>query len=65
MLLSEFYKNMVHRNDTRTGGWGSLYYGIFSDIIKQHKYNIVAEVGIGYGTHAKSILQDTLVQSYT
>ena len=57
MLLSEFYKSTVHRNDTRTGGWESLYYGVFSDI--------VAEVGIGYGTHAKSILQDTLVQNYT
>lgn len=62
MSLTVFYKNTVHLNDTRTGGWAPFYYGIFAKIIKDNNYKIVAEVGIGYGTHAKSLLRETDVE---
>jgi len=62
MSLTEFYKNTVRLNDTRTGGWAAFYYGIFAKIIRENNYKTVAEVGIGYGTHAKSLLKETDVE---
>lgn len=61
MKLSDYYKKSVALNDSQKGGWGSLYYGIFSQIINEFNYKTVAEVGIGYGTHAKEILTNTTV----
>lgn len=58
MKLKDFYKNVVYMNDNKTGGWAPYYYGVFSDIIKQNNYKNIAEVGIGYGTHAKYILNN-------
>jgi hypothetical protein len=57
MLLLDFYKNTVTTND-EGGGWAGLYYGIFTKIIADNNYTTVAEVGIGYGTHAKYILKN-------
>jgi len=58
MKLKDFYKNVVHMNENNTGGWAPNYYGVFSDIIEQNNYKIIAEVGIGYRTHAKYILKN-------
>jgi hypothetical protein len=58
MKLKDFYKNVVHMNENKTGGWAPYYYGVFSDIIEQNNYKNIAEVGIGYGTHAKYILNN-------
>jgi uncharacterized UPF0146 family protein len=46
-------------NDTETGGWATFYYGVFSKVINDNNYKNVAEVGIGFGTHAKHILSNT------
>lgn len=59
MKLREYYKQTVAMNDTKTGGWGKFYYGIVSSVINEKKYKLVAEIGIGYGTHAKQLLRDT------
>ncbi len=59
MKLIDYYKNAVLMNDSQKSGWGSLYYGIFSKIINENNYKHIAEIGIGYGTHAKEILQNT------
>lgn len=58
MKLKDYYKNVVHMNENKTGGWAPNYYGVFSNIIEQNNYKIIAEVGIGYGTHAKYILNN-------
>ena len=55
MLLSEFYKHSVAMNEAGDS-WAKLYYGIFTNVISENNYTVVAEVGIGYGTHAKYIL---------
>ena len=47
-------------NDSQLGGWASIYYGVFSKVIEENNYKTVAEVGIGYGTHAKYILKNNL-----
>ena len=39
--------------------WVSLYYGIVTDIINKYEYKKIAEIGIGYGLHAASILKNT------
>ena len=44
------------------GGWAGYYYGIFEKAIKDNNFKVVAEVGIGYGFHAKSILDNTDVE---
>jgi hypothetical protein len=61
MKLEDFYRQTVDLNDSQTGGWASIYYGVFSQVINENKYKRVAEVGIGYGTHAKDILKTTEV----
>jgi hypothetical protein len=58
MKLSQFYRNTVDLNDSMKGGWATYYYGVFSKVISENNYKIIAEVGIGYGTHAKYILKN-------
>jgi hypothetical protein len=60
MLLRDFYKNTVKTNE-EDGAWAGCYYGVFSKVIRDNNYKRVAEVGIGYGTHAKYILETTSV----
>lgn len=59
--LSDYYSSTVSLNEKGTGGWAVCYYGIFSNIINEYHYKNVAEVGIGYGTHAKQILKNTSI----
>jgi len=47
--------------DGKEGGWAGLYYGVFSNIIKENNFKNCAEIGIGYGLHAKQILDNTNV----
>jgi hypothetical protein len=62
MKLREYYKQTVAKNDSKTGGWSKYYYGILSEVIKEKDYKLVAEVGIGYGTHAKQLLRETSLE---
>jgi hypothetical protein len=39
--------------------WNELYYGIYSKAIRDNNFKKCAEVGIGYGFHAKEILENT------
>jgi len=58
MKLETHYRESVIMNDSQTGGWGLSYYGVFSAVIQENNYKNIAEVGIGYGTHAKFILKN-------
>jgi hypothetical protein len=60
--LSDYYSSTILLNESGKGGWASIYYGIFSNIINEYKYKTVAEVGIGYGTHAKQVLKNTSIE---
>lgn len=64
--LSDYYTNLINiwergGQNGGPGGWASCYYGIFEKIIKDNDFKIVAEVGIGYGFHAKQILDNTVI----
>ena len=59
--LVDYYSATVALNEGGKGGWASIYYGIFSSVINQNNYKNVAEIGIGYGTHAKQILKNTSI----
>ncbi len=61
MLLKEYYRNTVDLNDSGKGGWSSIYYGVLEKVINDNNYKRIAEIGIGYGTHAKSVLKNTNV----
>jgi hypothetical protein len=63
MKLADYFYQTVKENEEtnengeRIKGWASTHYGVFSSIIDEYDYKKVAEVGIGYGMHAKYILQ--------
>jgi len=64
---SNFYSDLINIYKTGgknggEGGWASYYYGVFSDIIKTNDFKNCAEVGIGYGFHAREILENTNVE---
>lgn len=61
MRLVDFYRQTVDMNDSQKGGWAQHYYGVLSQVINENNYKRVAEVGIGYGTHAKYVLKTTQV----
>ena len=60
--LSDYYSSTVQLNEEGRGGWATFYYGIVSDVINKNQYKNIAEVGIGYGTHAKQILKNTSIE---
>lgn len=62
--LDTFYKDLIQiwksgGKDGGPGGWASYYYGIFSKVIQENNFKICVEVGIGYGLHAREILDNT------
>ena len=64
--LDDFYKELIDiwkcgGKDGKEGGWAGYYYGVFSSIIKENNFKNCAEIGIGYGFHAKEILDNTNV----
>jgi hypothetical protein len=59
--LKDYYRTTVDANDEMRAGWATLYYGVFSKVINDNNYKTVAEVGIGFGTHAKYVLKTTSV----
>jgi len=66
MSLDPFYVDLINiwkcgGPNGSPGGWAQYYYGIFENVIRENNFKVVAEVGIGYGFHAKSILDNTNV----
>lgn len=61
MKLVDYYNETVKKNDEQTGGWSVGYYGVLTKVINENNFKRVAEIGIGYGTHAKYILKTTNV----
>jgi predicted O-methyltransferase YrrM len=59
--MEKYYNNLISIWNNG-GGWGGIYYGVFSKIINDNNLKIVAEVGIGYGFHAKEILDNTNIK---
>ena len=65
--LDAYYKDLIEiwksgGKDGGPGGWAGYYYGIFSQVIKNNNFKTCVEVGIGYGFHAKEILENTSVE---
>jgi hypothetical protein len=63
---SEFYTKLIDiwkhgGKNGAEGGWAGYYYGVFSDIINKNNFKNCAEVGIGYGFHAREILENTTI----
>lgn len=57
IIYDPFYEELI-----KTGTWAPFYYGIFSTVIKENDFKICAEVGIGYGLHAREVLDNTNVE---
>jgi len=63
----DFYRNLIEiwkcgGINGSEGGWAGYYYGVFSNVIKENNFKTCVEVGIGYGLHAKEILDNTNVE---
>jgi len=58
--MNKYYNDLVDIW-AKGGGWGGIYYGVFSKVINDNNFKRCAEVGIGYGFHAKQILDNTNV----
>jgi len=66
-VLDPFYENLIQiwksgGENGGPGGWAGYYYGIFSQVIRDNNFKTCVEVGIGYGFHAKEILDNSLVE---
>ena len=64
----KYYSKLLEtwRPDHETGGlkgWAASYYGIVSSVINENEYKNCAEVGIGYGFHARQILDNTEIEN--
>lgn len=64
MSFDSYYSELIETwktggKDGGEGGWAQYYYGVFNDVINENNFKNVAEVGIGYGLHAKLILDKT------
>jgi hypothetical protein len=57
--LKKYYRETVDMNDGMRGGWATIYYGVLSKVINDNNFKTIAEIGVGYGTHAKHILKNT------
>ena len=55
--MEQYYSNLVASGNN----WTRSYYGVFEKVIKDNDFKHVAEVGIGYGLHARSILDNTSI----
>lgn len=65
--LDKFYKDLIEiwkhgGKNSGPGGWAGYYYGIFSQVISNNNFKTCVEVGIGYGFHAKEILENTKLE---
>ena len=49
---------------THANGWGSIYYDVLPQVIRNHNYKAVIEVGVALGGHAEFILKTTNVEKY-
>lgn len=56
MSLDTLFQSVSPILYERFQGWGLSYYGVFSGIIAANQYKNVAEIGAGYGTHARYTL---------
>lgn len=66
-MCDTYYEELIKKWKTggeggKEGGWAGLYYGVVSKVINDNNFKICAEVGIGYGFHAKQILDDTNIE---
>ena len=55
--LDPIYRRMVSKCN-----WVNLYYGIASEQIRENDFKKIVEAGIGYGVHAKEMLDNTQLE---
>lgn len=66
-IVDPYYQNLIEiwksgGKNGGPGGWAGYYYGIFSKVVNENNFKTCVEVGIGYGFHAKEILDNTNVE---
>jgi len=59
--MDSHYEMLEEQYKAGTQVWYKDYYGVVSDVINQNNFKTCVEVGIGYGFHARHILENTNV----
>ena len=44
MRLVDFYTQARDANRAQAAGWSTLYYGVFSSVVKENNYKNIAEI---------------------
>ncbi len=63
--MDQYYSKIEEGYLTNTHNWCKLYYGILSNVINENNYTSCVEVGIGYGFHARHVLENTNIKNLT
>ena len=60
--MDQYFNRLEQGYITDTDGWCVYYYGVLSKVINDNNYKSCVEVGIGYGFHARHVLENTNVE---
>jgi hypothetical protein len=60
--MKTYYSSIKNKVNANTHGWAASYYGVVAKFINENNIKSCAEIGIGYGLHAKNILENSKIE---
>jgi hypothetical protein len=63
--MDALFKKLEEGYLSDTYGWCVFYYGVLSKVINENNFKNCVEVGIGYGFHARQVLENTNIEKLT
>jgi len=60
--MDALFKKLEDGYLSDTYGWCVFYYGVLSKVINENNFKNCVEVGIGYGFHARQVLENTNIK---
>jgi hypothetical protein len=63
--MDALFKKLEDGYLSDTYGWCVFYYGVLSKVINENNFKNCVEVGIGYGFHARQVLENTNIEKLT
>ena len=60
--MKTYHSSIKNKVNANTHSWAAAYYGLVAKFINENNIKSCAEVGIGYGLHAKNILENSNIE---
>ncbi len=60
--MKVYHSSIKNKVNSNTHSWAAAYYGLVAKFINENNIKSCAEVGIGYGLHAKNILLNSNIE---